>query len=81
MVQSQTYGSDRSATEQSNKLKGLQLDAHTLHKLKEQALRKARMLQAKVSTCYVMLAQTSLSACPPSCHIKIALSSYRQEAT
>lgn len=50
MVQSQTYGSDRSATEQSSTLKGLQLDAHTLHKLKEQALRKARMLQAKVST-------------------------------
>ena len=66
MVQSQTYGSDRSATEQSNTLQGLQLDAHTLHKLKEQALRKARMLQAKVSTRYVMLAQTSLSACPPS---------------
>ena len=56
MVQSQTYGSNTSATEQSNKLTGLQLDAHTLHKLKEQALRKARMLQAMVSTCYVMLA-------------------------
>ncbi len=55
MVQTQTFGNGRTGTEQSNKLKGLQLDAHTLHKLKEQALKKARILQAKVGTCNVML--------------------------
>ena len=49
MAQPQSYGSDRRSREQNKKWPGLQLDAQTLQKLKEQALRKAKLLQLKVS--------------------------------
>ena len=55
----QAFVTHGSATNLSNKLPGLQLDAHMLHKLKEQALRKAKMLQAKACIC------TSLDQCFP----------------
>lgn len=55
----QAFVTHGSATNPSSKLPGLQLDANTLHKLKEQALRKVKMLQAKACTC------TFLDLCMP----------------
>ncbi|CAK0770665.1 hypothetical protein CVIRNUC_003790 [Coccomyxa viridis] len=49
MPQPQSYDIDRRSREQPRKWPGLQLDAHTLQKLKEQALRKAKLLQLKAA--------------------------------
>ena len=52
MSQSQTFGSYDRATGPSKAQPGFKLDAHTLNKLKDQALRKAKLLQAKVRACH-----------------------------
>lgn len=52
MSQSQTFGSYDRATGPSKAQPGFKLDAHTLNKLKDQALRKAKLLQAKAWTCH-----------------------------
>ncbi len=51
MSQSQTFGSYDRTTGPSKAQPGFKLDAHTLNKLKDQALRKAKLLQAKVGAC------------------------------
>lgn len=51
MSHSQAVSGHGSAPGHSKTLSGLKIDAHAFHKLKDQAMNKAKMLQAKACPC------------------------------